>query len=282
MTSALQFVQTKKIKHFGILKIYGTDADLQSYGPALLKKTTAKLRSVIPASEYGKSSHIIFGFGYYSYDFKDSYNTLKATVTKLTSDDVTVVVIITCVLTVRSLSTCKAMPASAWDPKNNMMSSMKNTIPMKTTSFATNAKIVAFAFQMGVLNYHMPVRFMKPEYAAYQRCTRFAIGSMPESCEGSTTKLQSEKVMAGINTAVNRTFFITFDSLDTMKEKADLVMSSKDRKHKFTWFLFNVHLTDVTNVCFTPKPGVAPSTEMQRLKKFREFYYAESQKYISG
>ncbi|XP_075721563.1 uncharacterized protein LOC142764908 [Rhipicephalus microplus] len=85
MTSALQFVQTKKIKHFGILKIYGTDADLQSYGPALLKKTTAKLRSVIPASEYGKSSHIIFGFGYYSYDFKDSYNTLKATVTKLTS-----------------------------------------------------------------------------------------------------------------------------------------------------------------------------------------------------
>nr|XP_037291350.1 uncharacterized protein LOC119187269 [Rhipicephalus microplus] len=128
----------------------------------------------------------------------------------------------------------------------------------------------------------MPVRFMKPEYAAYQRCTRFAIGSMPESCEGSTTKLQSEKVMAGINTAVNRTFFITFDSLDTMKEKADLVMSSKDRKHKFTWFLFNVHLTDVTNVCFTPKPGVAPSTEMQRLKKFREFYYAESQKYISG
>ncbi|KAH8026922.1 hypothetical protein HPB51_000196 [Rhipicephalus microplus] len=95
-------------------------------------------------------------------------------------DDVTVVVIITCVLTVRSLSTCKAMPASAWDPKSNMMSSMKNTIPMKTTSFATNAKIVAFAFQMGVLNYHMPVRFMKPEYAAYQRCTRFAIGSMPE------------------------------------------------------------------------------------------------------
>ncbi|KAL3218024.1 hypothetical protein MRX96_031852 [Rhipicephalus microplus] len=156
------------------------------------------------------------------YDFKDSYNTLKATVTKLTSDDVTVVVIITCVLTVRSLSTCKAMPASAWDPKNSMVSSM--------------------------------------------------------SCEGSTTKLQSEKVMAGINTAVNRTFFITFDSLDTMKEKAHLVMSSKDRKHKFTWFLFNVHLTDVTNLCFTPKPGAAPSTEMQRLKKFREFYYAESQK----
>ncbi|KAL3169458.1 hypothetical protein MRX96_045511 [Rhipicephalus microplus] len=208
-------------------------------------------------------------------------------------DDVTVVVIITCVLTVRSLSTCKAMPASAWDPKNNMMSSMKNTIPMKTTSFATNAKIVAFAFQMGVLNYHMPVRFMKPEYAAYQRCTRFAIGSMPEVrvcylAYGFFMRRQyhrnykMRRIMAGINTAANRTFFITFDSLDTRKEKAHLVMSSKDRKDKFTWFLFNVHLTDVTNVCFTPKPGVAPSTEMQRLKKFREFYYTESQKYISG
>ncbi|KAH7973213.1 hypothetical protein HPB52_022929 [Rhipicephalus sanguineus] len=40
MSSALKSLQKKKIKHFGILKIYGTDADLQNYGAALLKKIT--------------------------------------------------------------------------------------------------------------------------------------------------------------------------------------------------------------------------------------------------
>ncbi|XP_075556697.1 uncharacterized protein LOC142588763 [Dermacentor variabilis] len=95
------------------------------------------------------------------------------------------------------------------------------------------------------------------------------------ACEQQDVELLKERTMAGISSVRGTTYFYTYETAHTLKSKAELTMSSKDREHKFSWLLLNVHLTDVTKRCFTGGP-------FERLKEFRKFYYEYSQKFVSG
>ncbi|KAH7938607.1 hypothetical protein HPB51_028875 [Rhipicephalus microplus] len=50
---------------------------------------------------------------------------------------------------------------------------------------------------------------------------------------------------------------------------AKVIMNKPERRANFSWFLFNVELTDVTRHCLTEGP-------FDRLKQFKEFYLNEA------
>ncbi|KAH6925790.1 hypothetical protein HPB50_009925 [Hyalomma asiaticum] len=100
------------------------------------------------------------------------------------------------------------------------------------------------------------------------------------ACQVAKAELNLEKSNIGFNTptsatALGRTFFHSFDTIDQMKEKAMLIMEAPGRRANFSWLLLNVHLTDVTRQCLKSGP-------FERLKEFRKFYYAKAAQSPAG
>ncbi|KAK8777267.1 hypothetical protein V5799_029388 [Amblyomma americanum] len=94
------------------------------------------------------------------------------------------------------------------------------------------------------------------------------------ACQVGTAELYSEKTVIGLNSqesvqSLGGQYLQSHDTLSFMKEKATIVMKTPARGPLFTWFLFSVHLTDVTGRCLRRGP-------FKRLKGFREFYYEEA------
>nr|XP_054928488.1 uncharacterized protein LOC129385649 isoform X1 [Dermacentor andersoni] len=270
---SLQKIRAHNIKHYGILNIYGNVREVTEYS-ADLGAITKKFKSLIGVSDYGVSSHIILGFGYYRYSTKNPHF-LQDHVEQNTPNDVTIMVFLTCLVTMPDRFYCKALPTNAWKSPDNATAELVEFLHLKGSAYKTNASIVAFAFQMGLLTYNMSTTYQKPTDAVYNECVGFTISSVSQACERQDVELQQEKTMAGVGSVGGSTYFYTYETARTLKSKAELTMSSKNRDHKFSWFLLNVHLTDVTKRCFTGGP-------FERLKEFRKFYYEHSQKLVSG
>ncbi|XP_075556711.1 uncharacterized protein LOC142588778 [Dermacentor variabilis] len=146
---------------------------------------------------------------------------------------------------------------------------------MIKAGFARPSLIVAFALQMGVVYYTLGKEYDVAISASYQSCTGFGLADYSQACQADTYELNFEKVVIALNDAENvqvfdgRRIFQTHDTLDLMKLKASQIMAKPDTRANFTWFLFNVHLTDATNMCLNDGP-------FSRVKGFRDFFYREA------
>ncbi|XP_050037394.2 uncharacterized protein [Dermacentor andersoni] len=118
---------------------------------------------------------------------------------------------------------------------------------------------------MAILIYNMTKKYGNATDALYQKCNSFILGDQSQTCESAETTPNNELTPIGITSTQRRTLFYSYDIEDTMKKKTEYVMAAKDRRAKFTWFLFNVHLTDISKKCYTDGPFV-------RLNAFRKLY----------
>ncbi|XP_077536828.1 uncharacterized protein LOC144149169 isoform X2 [Haemaphysalis longicornis] len=64
------------------------------------------------------------------------------------------------------------------------------------------------------------------------------------------------------------TILRTWNTFELLETKAKRIMSEKNIRSNFTWFLWNVHLTDFTSQCL-------PGGPFDRVKKFRNLYRTE-------
>ncbi|XP_070378333.1 uncharacterized protein [Dermacentor albipictus] len=272
----LEKIRPHNIKHYGILNIYGNLKDVANFS-ADLGPITKKLRSLIKDSHWGVSSHIILGFGLDRYDSPTSYSDLQNSAKRYTPNDVSIVVFITSILEMPDRYMCKALPNNAWKSPNRATAQLAEFLPLKGSAFKAKASIVAFAFQMGLLTYNMSKTYQKLTDAIYSSCVGFTISSLSQACERVNMfrqLLEQEKIVAGISSFRNWTYFYTYETASTLLPKAELTMSSKNKDRKFSWLLLNVHLTDLAKLCAKPP--------FYRLKDFRKFYYEYSQKLVSG
>ncbi|KAL3218567.1 hypothetical protein MRX96_031499 [Rhipicephalus microplus] len=115
------------------------------------------------------------------------------------------------------------------------------------------------------LIYNMTEEYRLPTDALYKTCTGFIVSDSSQICEREETLLTGEYAIGGMASMQYRKLFYTYDTVQTMKEKAGFVMNSRRRRANLTWFLFNVHLTDLSKKCH-------PTGPFERLKEFRKFF----------
>ncbi|XP_077524174.1 uncharacterized protein LOC144135375 [Amblyomma americanum] len=221
----------------------------------------------------------MFAVGYFSYE-GDAAGQLRYIAENTASDDVDIVVIITSVLTVPSRQTCMALPANAVRSPNVNTPTLDKALPIARADFGRGRLTVAFSFQMGVVTYFMNTSANTAFDALYKECIGMAVSDYSQACQTPPTNLQSEKIVIGLKTpqasqTLHKTILQSYDTLDFMKEKAMYVMNTPNRRENFTWFLFNVHLTDFTGRCLTQGP-------FERVKGFRDFYHAEWHSTLRG
>ncbi|KAL3218569.1 hypothetical protein MRX96_031501 [Rhipicephalus microplus] len=132
-----------------------------------------------------------------------------------------------------------------------------------TTVSSPPSQVLAFAFQMGTLIYNMTYPHRRPADAVYENCSGFIIG---DSSQLKEEILTAEKAAGSVANVQRRTLFYTYDTVETMREKAEFVMTTNRKRANFTWFLFNVHLTDISKKC-------RPNGPFERLREFRKFHY---------
>ncbi|KAL1440625.1 hypothetical protein MTO96_009183 [Rhipicephalus appendiculatus] len=152
---------------------------------------------------------------------------------------------------------------------------------VNASSLRRPSLMVAFSFQMGVIFYNMSKDYPHANESVYQECNNLAETdySQARACQGETAVLNYEKTSIGLSTReqkvdLGRVIFQTFDTLDLMKDKAQLVMNKIYRPENVSWFLFNVHLTDLTQTCL--------KGPFERLKGFRDFYRTQQQAIRKG
>ncbi|XP_075742278.1 uncharacterized protein LOC142795943, partial [Rhipicephalus microplus] len=136
--------------------------------------------------------------------------------------------------------------------------------------FGKPSVLIAFALQMGVVYYTLHQEYDLPISALYQGCNGFGVTDYSQACQADTTELTFERTVIGlippevVQMFGGRRLFLSHDTLDLMEMKASRIMSRSDIRDKFTWFLFNVHLTDHTKSCL-------PGGPFERLKGFRQY-----------
>ncbi|KAL1481464.1 hypothetical protein MTO96_015614, partial [Rhipicephalus appendiculatus] len=243
ISQELAHLRRRNVVHLGVLNMYNYAdrvADMPLYVvPAVIKMTRLK----------GPTSRIIYGIGFFFYNEKISWETLHDVILASLAKDI--VVVITCVLSVPSASRCIAMPPTTFRSISDYPPRFDYFVKMADESFDIPSQVLAFSFQMGTLIYNMTYPHRVPADA---------------TCERDEKMLAAEKAAGSIATVQGRTLFYTYDTVETMKEKAEFVMTTNKRRANFTWFLFNVHLTDISQKCH-------PNGPFERLREFRKFYY---------
>ncbi|KAH7942132.1 hypothetical protein HPB49_021041 [Dermacentor silvarum] len=261
-------LRQSNVMHFGVLNLYDAPGPLFLYA-VNIEPVLKKVRTLTS----GTKTRIILGIGFFDYHEKDSWLTLKALV--FTSNPKDIVVFITCVLTVPSSLRCIAMPPTVMRSTSEYPPALEKALPLALDSFRTSSEVVAFSFQMGTVIYNMTEKHGSALDALYKECNSSILGDQSQTCESAATTLKTEVAPISITTVQQRTLFYSYETVQTMKEKAEYVMAAKNRRAKFTWFLFNVHLTDISKKCH-------PNGPFERLKEFRKFYYDISQQYRGG
>ncbi|KAH7972598.1 hypothetical protein HPB52_013826 [Rhipicephalus sanguineus] len=100
------------------------------------------------------------------------------------------------------------------------------------------------------------------------------------ACQPTKSELNLEKSNIAFNSEASssllgKTILHSFDTFAQMKEKAMLIMETPGRRANFTWFLYNVELTDVTRQCL-------PGGPFDRLKEFKNFYVSVASQSPTG
>ncbi|KAL1469495.1 hypothetical protein MTO96_025005 [Rhipicephalus appendiculatus] len=243
ISQELAHLRRRNVVHLGVLNMYNYAdrvVDMPLYVvPAVIRMTRLK----------GPTSRIIYGIGFFFYNEKISWERLHDVILASIAKDI--IVVITCVLSVPSASRCIAMPPTTFRSISNYPPRFDYLVKMADESFDIPSQVLAFSFQMGTLIYNMTYPHRVPADA---------------TCERDEKMLTAEKAAGSIATVQGRTLFYTYDTVETMKEKAEFVMTTNNRRANFTWFLFNVHLTDISQKCH-------PNGPFERLREFRKFYY---------
>ncbi|XP_075556679.1 uncharacterized protein LOC142588745 [Dermacentor variabilis] len=252
-------LRKSNVMHLGILNMYDKPGTVRGYA-ANVDEVLKKLENLTA----GTKTRIILGVGFFDYHEDKSWSTIEQVVLAANPRDI--LVVITCVLTVPSSQDCIAMPPTAMRSTSKYPPTFEKALPLATNKLQVSSKVVvAFSFQMATVIYNMTEKHGKATDALYKNCNSFILGDQSQTCESPETTPTNEVTPIGINSAQRRTLFYSYDTPETMKKKAEYVMAAKNRRAKFTWFLFNVHLTDISKKCYTDGPFV-------RLKKFRKLY----------
>ncbi|XP_054928075.1 uncharacterized protein [Dermacentor andersoni] len=230
--------------HLGILNLYGKPFTVLGYA-ANAENVLKKLHKLAA----GTKARIILGVGFFDYHEDKSWSTLEDVV--YTANPRDILVIITCVLTVPSTQDCIAMPPTALRSTSKYPVTFEKALPLATNKFPISSNVVvAFSFQISILIYNMTNKYVNATDALYQKCNSFILGDQQQTCESAETTPKNELTPIGITNTQNRTLFYSYDIEDTLKEKVEYVMAAKDRRANFSWFMFNVHLTDISKKCY--------------------------------
>lgn len=252
-------LRKSNIIHYGILNMYDKPFTVHGYA-ANADEFLKKLGKFTATTK----TRIILGVGFFDYHDDKSWLTIEEVV--YAADPRDILVVITCVLTVPSSKDCIAMPPTAMRSTSKYPPTFEKALPLATNKFQVSSDVVvAFSFQMATVIYNMTEKYTKATDALYKKCNSFILGDQSQTCESPETTPANELVSIGINSAQKRMLFYSYDTEQTMKRKAQYVMTAKNRRAKFTWFLFNVHLTDISKKCYTDGP-------FTRLKGFRKFF----------
>ncbi|KAL3218023.1 hypothetical protein MRX96_031851 [Rhipicephalus microplus] len=173
----------------------------------------------------GPTSRIIYGIGFFYYNDNSSWQNLQVLVLAATAAK-DIIVVITCVLSVPSATKCIALPPTALRSVSDIPARFDRAVAMAEEKFDSPSQVLAFSFQMGTLIYNMTEEYRLPTDALYKTCTGFIVSD---------------------------------------SSQAGFVMNSRRRRANLTWFLFNVHLTDLSKKCH-------PTGPFERLKEFRKFF----------
>uniref|UniRef100_A0A6M2D8W5 Uncharacterized protein n=1 Tax=Rhipicephalus microplus TaxID=6941 RepID=A0A6M2D8W5_RHIMP len=264
------------INHLGILDLQGTREEIDMAGVTIVPAVLAAMRHHL--GHNSEENKIVLGLGYYYYDHPEAWSQLSRTGLSLSAKDVDVLVVISTVVSIPSQSSCMTLPSNALMSEDRHAPNMEGASIMARDTFGRSSVIVAFALQMGVITYTMTDTHDRANDALYKNCTGFGITDYSQACQVSGEELGTAKTMISINNnasvslfnrTINRTMFQTFDTTAQMKDKAKVIMNKPERRANFSWFLFNVELTDVTGHCL-------PEGPFDRLKQFKEFYLNEA------
>ncbi|KAL1414860.1 hypothetical protein MTO96_007122 [Rhipicephalus appendiculatus] len=254
---------TARINHYGVLNVYGAPAFVTNVSTAT--EFTESLKEFRKLLGDDREKHkVVVGVGYYFYNDSNSWENLATTVEKIISYDVDVVTVISAPLEQPDRRQCITLPVNALESQNNFVPTMEGAYRMAKAGFGKPSVLVAFALQMGVVYYTLNQAYDLPISAMYQPCTGFG------ACQADTTELTSERTVIGLlqpDTVqlFSQMLFQSYDTLDLMEMKSSRIMSKADIRANFTWFLFNVHLTDHTKSCL-------PGGPFERLKGFRHYF----------
>ncbi|KAH8028111.1 hypothetical protein HPB51_013158 [Rhipicephalus microplus] len=179
---------------------------------------------------------VFMGIGYFYYNNSDAWLSLARTALRIMRRDVDVLVVITTVLSVPTHSQCITLASNALKSEDAHSPNMESAFTMIRDRYGTPSVLIAFSLQMGVIMYSLRGLYTKPADALYKPCYGFAV---------------------------------------TDYSQAAVIMSKPNRRGNFTWFLFNVELTDITRQCVKDGPH-------KRLKEFKKFFVSEAQKTAAG
>ncbi|XP_070378387.1 uncharacterized protein [Dermacentor albipictus] len=269
-----QLRSESRVHHYGILDIYGTRDSVQNVSTTIVPGVLSRMRQLLGNDTIRHK--VIVGIGYYYYNDTDSWEKLAYAAENVASKDVDVLVIITTIITIPSIYECITLPVNAHKSPKAYTPTLEHAFRMAREGFGRRSLTVAFSFQMGVVMYTLKKNYSLPINALYEPCSYFAITDYSQACQPVKAELNLEKSNIGFNNPSSQNFlkkniFHTFDTVSQMQDKAMLIMEMPGRRANFSWFLINVHLTDVTRSCL-------PKGPFQRVKEFKEFYYNLAQK----
>ncbi|KAL3186838.1 hypothetical protein MRX96_026800 [Rhipicephalus microplus] len=265
-----ELMTTAHINHYGILNVYGAPAYVTNVSTTMeFTETLKEFRTLL--GDDREKHKVVVGVGYYFYNDSNSWDNLARTVDSIVAyDEVDVVTIITTPLEQPDRRQCITLPVNALDSQNEFVPKMEAAYRFAKAGFGKPSVLVAFALQMGVVYYTLHQEYDLPISALYQGCNGFGVTDYSQACQADTTELTFERTVIGlippevVQMFGDRRLFLSHDTLDLMEMKASRIMSRSDIRDKFTWFLFNVHLTDHTKSCL-------PGGPFERLKGFRHY-----------
>lgn len=211
---------------------------------------------------------MIIGVGSYSYD-PASLTSLQNGIQGLLMSvpGVDVVVLLTAFVTILNKQSCTALPSSAWQSTDPRLLTFDQALSVAQAAITRPDVTTAFAFQMGVVSYRLRNAARNVYDAIYKPCMGALLGEMSQACQGTPEELSPEEIMGSVAAIRTASYFVVFDSTQTMMKKGTNVLSSPLLRDKFTWFLLNVHLTDFSGLC--------PLTPFERVTQFKDFFHQE-------
>ncbi|XP_077536827.1 uncharacterized protein LOC144149169 isoform X1 [Haemaphysalis longicornis] len=158
-------------------------------------------------------------------------------------------------------------PCQAW-PANDLPRLIRalEYIPKEARNF-NYSRTVAISLQMGVARYLMHAVYRNVQRAVNKKCNGATFLPYSEVCQPPTATVTIEDAVFDISRGPP-TILRTWNTFELLETKAKRIMSEKNIRSNFTWFLWNVHLTDFTSQCL-------PGGPFDRVKKFRNLYRTE-------
>ncbi|XP_077548657.1 uncharacterized protein LOC144161994 [Haemaphysalis longicornis] len=201
---------------------------------------------------------------------------MKEALSSFGKGDVDITVALNTIPTEHDIIQCFVRPVNALQSSNDRVPTLVRTLEFNKRGITgyrpvTYPRTVAFSLQMGVAQYMMETATDgEVKNTLHKKCYRFNLLDYSQVCQATAASVTEENTTIDI-TPGPPTTLRSYDTLELLKAKATLIMGHEDIPANFTWFMWNVHLTDTTSKCLTGGP-------FYRLKKFRSHYKREYHK----